>query len=155
MERRPFLGIPQLRQHPLWTQTVPPQSEQVHFALSHLKNSLIPESLMSSRFSIGLIRYLVRYRLSRCFRASHGKSPHSKQYFAFPSRKASQVFILHLMRVTHFSEPSPRQPGHEFVSLKWALHTPQLMPHGAIIVLLNVVMVLAPARGDPQTWEIE
>lgn len=103
-----------------------------YFFFSVIKNVLKPNSLISSRFLILLILYLVRYLLSKCFRSSQGNFSHSKQYFASLVWKIMQFFILHLTRVMGLFKSAPLQPGHLFLSLRYAWQIPQFIPHGAM-----------------------
>lgn len=76
--------------------------------------------------------YFVLYLVSKCFNFAHGKSLHSKQNVALPSLKTTQFLILHLTRVIGLWGSLILQPGHLFLSRKWARHTPQFIPHGAM-----------------------
>lgn len=124
--------MPQLLQIPVCTQMVPPHSLHVHLVFSSCRNFLMPEVLIAIRFSVTLIWYFVRYLLSSCLRLRHGKSSHSKQYFAFPSVNTLQVLILQARRVLGLQLSVALQPGHLFFALRCPLHTPQLIPQGAI-----------------------
>jgi len=92
-----------------------------------------------------LILYFVRYLLSRCFRLLQGNFSHSKQYFASLVWKIMQFLILHLTTETALFMSSSLQPGHLFLSLRYAMQIPQFIPHGAINeVSFKDSMVLFP-----------
>jgi len=115
---------------------VPPHSGQAHLTFSLARNFRIPILRIFSRFSIMLIAYLVRYRLSKCFICSQGNSSHEKQNFALVFRKNSHFLILHRARVTDVSTRICLQPGHVFFSLKYAMQMPQFIPQGAMSEIL-------------------
>jgi len=116
---------------------VPPHPEQVHLDLSFSRNGTIPESRMHLRFSIMLMRYFVRYLLSSCFSLLHGKSLHSKQKEGGSSWNVAQFLILHFQRVTGLLSSGPLQPGHLFLSRRYATQIPQFIPQGAISEVLS------------------
>jgi hypothetical protein len=86
---------------------------------------------MLSRFSIMLILYFVRYLLSRCFRFLQGYRSHEKQNLALPFRRIPQFLILHLVMLARLTACA-LQPGHLFLSLRYAMQIPQFIPQGAI-----------------------
>ncbi len=136
MQKINYFFLPHSVQYLLCTLIVPPHFGQVHLFPSLFKKFLIPWSLINTRFSISLILYPVRYLLSKCFRVSHGKSSHSKQYFALPFRNVLQFLILHCRQLADLLETWSLQPGHLFLSLKYAEQIPQFIPHGAIRKIL-------------------
>lgn len=77
------------------------------------------------------ILYLVLYLLSKCSKFPQGTFSHSKQNFASPFLKNSQILILHCILVTGLFVSSPLQPGHLFFSRRYALQIPQFIPQGA------------------------
>ena len=133
----------QLEQLPLCTHIVEPQFEHVHLIFSFLINFLIPNLFIFSRFSIMLMLYLVRYLLSMCFILSHGNSQHMKQYFRLFFFSVLQVLILQFKMVFGTGPFSLifLHPEHLFFSLRYAMHIPQFIPHGAIIEDLNDIVL--------------
>ncbi len=67
-----------------------------------------------------LIRYLVRYLLSRRFNLSHGTLSHSKQYLALLPRNVMQFLIMQSLQETGLPASGPLQPGHLLRSLRKA-----------------------------------
>jgi hypothetical protein len=88
----------------------------------------------SELFKVNLLIYLVRPMMGilTVQLVWQGNFSHSKQYFALFVWKIMQVLILHLIRVTGLLESSPLQPGHLFLSLRYAMQIPQFIPHGAM-----------------------
>lgn len=112
---------------------VPPHFEQLHRTSSFMENCAGPYFLIFSRFSIILILYLVRYLLSSLFNLSHGNVSHPKQNPAPSFCKLAQFFMLHLVQLADLLISGPLQPGHLFLSRRYAMQMPQFIPHGAII----------------------
>ena len=107
--------------------------EHTHRAFSLRTNCLIPTSRIWTRFSIMLMPYFVRYRLSNCFSLAQGKLPQrSEQYLLLPVARCSQFLILHLVRQSVFCPSALRQPGHVFLSRMYAQQRRQFIPQGAI-----------------------
>jgi hypothetical protein len=67
-----------------------------------------------------LIRYLVRYLLSKRFNLSHGTLSQSEQNLAFSPRKVTQFFIMQSLQETGLPASGPLQPGHLLRSLRKA-----------------------------------
>jgi len=105
----------------------------------------MPNFLMFSRFSIMLMPYLVLYRLSKLFNLAHGKLSQPKQYLALEFNIFSQFLIRHATQDFDLRLSSPRQPGHGFFSLVYAMQRRQFIPQGAIsfeeIVVVFVVFI--------------
>lgn len=111
------LLVPHPRQESLWTQMVRPHLPHSHLVFSFLTNSLTPDLLMFSRFSIMLIPYLVRYLLSRLLSRLHGYVSHaSEQCFIFCSLRTGQFRIVHLTRELDLPSSTFLQPRHRFFS---------------------------------------
>jgi len=100
---------PQTRQDSLWTQIVAPHLGHDHFTFSLSTKARSPSPAIALRFSIMLIPYFVRYRLSRCLRRSQGKTAQSEH---ISPRIEPQFLILHSIRVLGFLRSSTLQPGH-------------------------------------------
>ena len=79
-----------------------------------------------------LMPYLVLYRLSRWFSLSQGKLSQPEQYLTLASTIFSQFLTRHATQDFDLKLSSPRQPGHGFLSLVYALHRRQFIPQGAI-----------------------
>ena len=90
----------------------------------------MPWSLMRSRFSISLMPYRVRYRLSRRFNPAQGNSGHAKQNA--PSRRShrrSRQLVQYFGR----SWSASLHPRQVRFSRRKPLQIPQFIPQGAMI----------------------
>jgi len=90
---------------------------------------------MFFRFSIMLILYLRLYLSSSDFILAHGYFPHLKQNFQLFSLNTWQFLIMQRLQLTALFSSLSLQPGHVFLSLRYALQIPQFIPHGAISLL--------------------
>ncbi len=79
-----------------------------------------------------LMPYLALYLLSKFFSLAQGKLSQPKQYFALEFTIFSQLLIRHMIRTFALRLSSPRQPGHGFLSLVYAMQRRQFIPQGAI-----------------------
>lgn len=89
----------------------------------------MPWSLMHSRFSISLMPYRVRYRLSRRFNRAQGNSAQAKQNA--PSRRShrrSRQVAQYFGR----SWSASLHPWQVRLSRRRALQIPQFIPQGAM-----------------------
>jgi hypothetical protein len=78
-----------------------------------------------------LIRYFVRYRVSRRLRRGHGSSPQSMQKAGSPERRFSHVRIVQARTDLALPSSPVLQPRQRFFSRRYPMHTPQFMPQGA------------------------
>ncbi len=99
-----------------------------------------------------LMPYLVLYRLSKCFSLAQGKLSQPKQYLTLAFTIFSHFLIRHATQDFDLRLSSPRQPGHGFLSLVYALQRRQFIPQGAIsfveivIVFVDLFDVMSRSR---------
>jgi hypothetical protein len=110
-----------------WTQKMP--FSDIHFMRSAATNFRIPPSRMYSRFSISLMPYFVRYRLSRRRSRSQGNSGQWQQNLPV---RLLQMRMWQETMVLDLDCWMSRQPWQEFFCRKKALQTPQFIPQGAM-----------------------
>ena len=89
-----------------------------------------------------LMPYLVLYRLSKWFKLAQGKLSQEKQYLTLASTIFSQFLIRHPTQDFVLRLSSPRQPGHGFFSLVYAMQRRQFIPQGAISFVEIVVVFI-------------
>lgn len=113
-----------------------------------------PEAMIPLRFSIILMPYFVRYRLSNCRSLEQGYFLHSKQNCE-PSSLSEQFFILQTKQWLSFWGDSTLQPAQLFFSRRNAIQMPQFIPQGAIridgMLVCGIIryFLLFPGRLEP------